>query len=79
MRQRVFDVISNVMGVPRDQVSEATSPDNLEQWDSVRHVNLILAIEQEFGISFTDVDIIGITDTTTLHRALAAKGLKADA
>ena len=79
MRQRVFDVISNVMGVPRDQVSEATSPDNLEQWDSVRHVNLILAIEQEFGISFTDVDIIGITDTTTLLRALAAKGLKADA
>lgn len=42
-----------VLGVPDGGDVTETSMDNHASWDSMAHINLILAIEQEFRISFT--------------------------
>ncbi|MDR1800814.1 MAG: acyl carrier protein [Lachnospiraceae bacterium] len=34
-------------------VTDATTADDIEDWESLTHINLILAIEEEFGIKFT--------------------------
>jgi acyl carrier protein len=34
------------------QITSESSPENTEAWDSVKHLNLILALEQEFGLGF---------------------------
>lgn len=41
--------------------TEATTPADVEKWDSMNHVLLISSIEKEFGITFDIMDIIGIT------------------
>ena len=33
------------------------SSDNIENWDSLRHLNLILALEEEFGVSIPDEEV----------------------
>ena len=53
MHERVRTIISQVMDVPLDQVGEDASTDTLAAWDSVRHMNLVLALEEEFGVEFT--------------------------
>jgi acyl carrier protein len=38
-----------VLHVPADSVTASTTQDQCERWDSVEHLNLMLAIEERFG------------------------------
>lgn len=48
---RLRQVFSQVLGIEAAAVSDATAPDNTPQWDSLAHLRLVMAIEEEFGIS----------------------------
>ncbi|MBL7903274.1 MAG: acyl carrier protein [Bacteroidia bacterium] len=54
---RIKQVMSVVFEVPLDSINENSSTDNLENWDSLRHLNLILALEEEFGVSIPDEEV----------------------
>jgi len=58
MKEKIFEVVSHVMNVPIEEINEDSSPDTIENWDSLKHMNLILALEQEFDRQFTDEQII---------------------
>jgi acyl carrier protein len=51
---RIVAVMAAVFGVDESMITEDTSAANLEQWDSLRQMNLVLALEGEFGIRFPD-------------------------
>ncbi len=38
-------------------VSPASSPRDIEGWDSLRHVSLVVAVENEFGITFRSSEV----------------------
>ena len=65
----VLAVISRVLGVPLDQLSEDAGQDTLSRWDSLRHVRLILALEEEFGITVPDEHV---GDLDTVRAVIAA-------
>ena len=50
-------IVSDVFEVPEEQIEAESSPDNVESWDSIHHLNLVLALEQEFGVQFTPEEI----------------------
>ncbi|NLL77692.1 MAG: acyl carrier protein [Clostridiales bacterium] len=56
-REEVFDTLNEVFRDVFDDesimVNEATTSDDIEDWDSLEHINLIAAVEQEFGVKFT--------------------------
>jgi len=58
MKEKVYQILSQVLNVPIEEINEDSSPDTIEDWDSLRHMNLILALEEEFRVQFTDVQII---------------------
>ena len=41
-----------------EQLNEETSPDNIKAWDSLMQMNLVLALEEEFGVVFTEDQIV---------------------
>jgi acyl carrier protein len=47
-------VMGAVFGIDPKKISVEATPDNVEQWDSLRHMNLILALEDEFRVRFRD-------------------------
>jgi acyl carrier protein len=57
IRDRVIQVISSVMNVPASQLTESSSPESVSQWESMKHINLVLAIEEEFDVRFDDQQI----------------------
>ncbi len=57
MLERVRRIAADVFGVPLEQVKPESSPDTIETWDSIQHLNLVLALEQEFGVQFTPEEI----------------------
>ena len=54
-------VMATVLGIPADSISSDTSMDNVDAWDSIKHMNLVLAIEEEFNVSIPDEDAANIT------------------
>jgi acyl carrier protein len=57
MEDRVKRVMAKVLSVSPDEIDENSSPDTIPRWDSLRHMNLILALEQEFSVTVQDEDI----------------------
>ena len=50
-------VASDIFGVPPDQITAESSPETIENWDSMQHLNLVLAIEEKFGVQLEPEDI----------------------
>lgn len=53
---KLKEVISNVLGVPIDLINDNSSPDSIDKWDSLSHLNLVMAIEAEFDVKLTPED-----------------------
>jgi acyl carrier protein len=52
---RVKNVVSVVFDIPQSAITQQTSHKNVKNWDSLNIINLMMAIESEFGITL-DVD-----------------------
>ncbi|MBL9121941.1 MAG: acyl carrier protein [Phycisphaerae bacterium] len=50
-------IASDVLGVPAGQLTDASSPESVESWDSVAHLSLVLALEQAGNVQFDPEDI----------------------
>lgn len=50
-------VMSIVFEIPIESITEESSSDNIDNWDSLRHLNLILALEEEFGVTIPDEEV----------------------
>ncbi len=54
---KIKQVMSAVFEIPIESIADDASSDNIENWDSLRHLNLILALEEEFGVSIPDAEV----------------------
>jgi acyl carrier protein len=54
-------VIGAVLNLPPDQIDEHTSTDTVQEWGSLAQLNLILALEEEFGIEIPDEEAAELT------------------
>lgn len=57
MENKVKNVMSSIFDVNVSEISEDTSPDSLDNWDSMGHMNLIVGLEEEFNILFDEDEI----------------------
>ncbi len=57
---QVCEVASDVFGVPPGSLGASSSPETVESWDSVFHLNFALALESRFGVSMDPEDIEAI-------------------
>ena len=58
---KLKQVMATVLGVSPDAIGPETSQDTLKSWDSLKHMNLVLALEQSFGVEIPDEDAAEIT------------------
>ena len=54
---KILEVMSSVFEVELSTLNVDSSIDNIENWDSIRHLNLILALEEEFNITIPDAEV----------------------
>lgn len=52
VEQTVKELMSIILSMDADKIDDSTSMDNTPGWDSANHINLVLALEEEFSISF---------------------------
>ena len=52
VEQSVKDLMAIVLNIDAASIDDSTSMDNTPGWDSANHISLVLALEEEFSISF---------------------------
>jgi acyl carrier protein len=55
--EQVRSIASDLFGIPADQISTGSSPENIDTWDSVQHLNLVLALEEKFSLQLSPEEI----------------------
>ena len=58
METKIKNVMSSIFDVELDQINDTTTQGDLENWDSLGHMNLVVALEEEFELVFDEEEII---------------------
>jgi acyl carrier protein len=70
---RVATVVASVFQLGGSAVGPTTGSANLEAWDSLGHLNLMLALEQEFGRSFSIEEMGAMTSVARIVDVLEGR------
>ncbi len=71
--ERVNEIISLVLLIDKDEISDELRRKDYEPWDSMAHLILISEIENAFGVTFDDEEVVDIWTVGDLKRVLASK------
>lgn len=71
--QRVGEIMSDAFDLDDLKVTRETSAADIEEWDSLSHVRLIVAIERAFKIKFSNAEIERLGNVGDLVDAIASK------
>ena len=70
---KVQDIFRDIFDVNNLAINHQTNSGNIENWDSLNHINLISAIEKEFKVKFTLTELMDLTDVGLLLKLLTKK------
>ena len=73
---KLFNIVGSVLGIEAAQLSDASNAQNTPNWDSLRHIEVIFAIESAFHIRFSMADITGLRNLGDVRRILVAKNIQ---
>lgn len=68
--QKLRQVLSKIFGVDESTITEDASPDTIPRWDSLAHMNLVLALENAFGVELTDDQVVEILNYKLIKAVL---------
>ena len=56
------------------ELDEETTADDIDDWDSLNHITLMAAVEDEFGIRFTMGEVSGMKNVGEMARIIKDRG-----
>lgn len=73
MDNHIKNVMSAVFEIPIEEINEDTSPDNVGSWDSLKHMNLVVALEEEYDIEFIEEEIVEMMNLSQIKSIVLEK------
>ena len=73
IEKRIIFIMSEVFDINKDLIKNDSSTNNLVEWDSMNHMNLIVALEEEFKCDFDEDDIEIMVSFETVKRIIENK------
>ena len=67
------DIFVDVLDWDEVALTDSTTADDIEEWDSLSHVQLVVAIEKAFGVKFTSLEIMKWKNVGELVDSIAQK------
>ena len=71
--EKVRGIAADVLQIDKTSLTPESSPQSIESWDSVQHLNLVLALEEEYGFQFLPEEMDQAKTVGTLARIVSAK------
>ena len=73
IHEQLTDVFRNVFDDDTIVIIPETTADDIEGWDSLSHVNLIIAVELKFNIEFTQQEIRSFSNVGEMEKCIENK------
>ena len=70
---KLSDIFRVLFNRPDLELTDDLTAKNVPGWDSFNHVNLIINIEEEFGVRFSNDEVGGMQNVGNLKKLLASK------
>ena len=68
------DILADVLEIAPEQITPDLTSEKVENWDSFRHLQVILALEGEYGVQFDPQRVPDLTSISLLQQELEKKG-----
>lgn len=68
-------LLAEVFGVGTDELCEETGPATLDAWTSLKHVELVVALDDVYGVELSYREIRSMTSVAAIRAVLAARGV----
>lgn len=79
-KQSIFDAVQQIFRDNFDDeelvITRETCADDIEDWDSLEHINLVVAVEKEFGMKFTMGEVTGMANVGEMVDILMQRATK---
>lgn len=75
MSDKLISVFADVLEVDAATLSDESSPDTVENWDSLAAMHLVAAIEETFDTQLTTKEIMKMASIGLARKALQDKGI----
>jgi len=73
MENRIKNVMAAVFEISVEEINDQTSPDSVENWDSINLMNLVVALEEEFDMQFDDEEISEMLNFKLIKEVISQK------
>ena len=73
---RLRQTVGEVLGVDPYLLSDESSPATITSWDSLGHLNLIIALEQEFEINLSADEVLAMRNLGSIRNILHGYGVE---
>ena len=70
---KLVEIVCTLLEIEPDQVTESLSPETVEQWDSLNHLNICVAVGQEYNFELTTNEMAEIRNLGDLARLIEAR------
>lgn len=71
--ERARTIVAQVLGLPAEAVTMATTSASVENWDSLNVLNILMAVEGEFGISIDPDDVANFVSVEKIVSVVESK------
>ena len=79
VKEKLQDVFRHVFDMKNLEISDSMTANDIEEWDSLMHINLMIGIEKEFSIKLTVGELTQLRNVgdaiKLIEKSLAKKGL----
>lgn len=75
LENRVRRVVADVLGLQLDEINLDTTHEEVESWDSMNIINLLVTLEQEFGVNISPDEAVKFLSVANIVTLLKEKGI----
>jgi acyl carrier protein len=73
MEKRIKNIMAAIFEIESSKIDHNTFSDTLDAWDSLKHMDLIVALEEEFHIEFSSDEIVELTSYDLIVETIKSK------
>ncbi len=70
------EVVSRVLRCAITEVNDDSSTRTMANWDSLRHIEVVMELEEAFGLAFPPMQAAAMTSVGAIRRVLQQNGIK---
>jgi acyl carrier protein len=74
MTPELESLVAAVLDVPVEMVNDSQGPDDLPNWDSMGHFRLVTELEAQYGVAFSDEEVVGMLTVGQIRACLERHG-----